>query len=836
MSISARARRGALLPRTAAVLASLALSLAALPLAAAAEPGAGGDAGRMPVPDKSRHATFAWQAEAETVPGALIVTSASEAAARRLEAGRWAAAVDGAADGAAAALARGRVASLGGRSTLVRVAPGAEDAAAATLRALPGVTAVERDRVNTWAAVPEDPRFGEQWAHVQTNIVPAWDTTTGVASVRIAVLDSGMLGTHEDLQPNIVSQWNFALGTPVGPLTPPQDNDPCGIGHGTQVGGVVGARGDNGIGIAGVNWRVSLIDISLSSPAQGCGGPTDSAVIAALNHLATDAMQPVHAVNMSFGAPAGACPVGLHNALQGLRARGTTIVAAAGNTAGVDGVEILVSEVPQTPAACAGVISVGATGPSGGRAFYSSMGLWVDVAAPGGSTAEGGDSSALVLTTCRGGTADYCAVQGTSFAAPYVAGLVGLLQAATPHLLTPDQVESLLQRNAAGGGLHTIHAGYGIVNAASSMTGAVVTPPEAIPPPLARSELPPADTPVPLALRVSSRTGTTTAVEQAVQVSRAMFPPGGAAHAVLARSDDYADALAGSSLGYGVAPLLFTPPTGPLAGPTRTELQRALAPGGRVYLLGGTAALPAGLEAELQAMGYQPMRLAGAARELTAAVVARETRRRIAELGDESPPRVIVATRQNWPDAVAAGSLGAAFGIPILLTPRDALHSATRDALAEFRPQQVYVIGGNSAVDQTVADAAGQVAGGALVTRLGGGARDGTAVAVGVEIERILADFGLVPAVGIAVNLRRGDGYAHVLSASVFAGGILQPDAGVAFGVFLPLESSDGRTLTVDGRAYACGLGADVIVQGDRDLIVESAVRELQTAAGQQVC
>ena len=129
-------------------------------------------------------------------------------------------------------------------------------------------------------------------------------------------------------------------------------------------------------------------------------------------------------------------------------------------------------------------------------------------------------------------------------------------------------------------------------------------------------------------------------------------------HAVVARSDDFADALAGSSLGFGVGPVLFSTSTGPLAAPAKAELDRALSPGSTVYVLGGTAALPPTIEGEIRALGLNPVRVAGTTREATAVRVAQELESFLAREGFAQPPMAIVATRSSWPDATMAGAQG----------------------------------------------------------------------------------------------------------------------------------------------------------------------------------
>lgn len=119
------------------------------------------------------------------------------------------------------------------------------------------------------------------------------------------------------------------------------------------------------------------------------------------------------------------------------------------------------------------------------------------------------------------------------------------------------------------------------------------------------------------------------AVEVGVQLSRVVFADDGARHAVLARDDDWADSLAGAALAGAWGPVLYAGggAAGSLPDATRAELQRVVASGGTVYLLGGTAALSPAVEAAVAAAGLRPNRLAGTDRLTTATAIAREVRR-----------------------------------------------------------------------------------------------------------------------------------------------------------------------------------------------------------------
>jgi hypothetical protein len=324
--------------------------------------------------------------------------------------------------------------------------------------------------------------------------------------------------------------------------------------------------------------------------------------------------------------------------------------------------------------------------------------------------------------------------------------------------------------------------------------------------------------------RISDQSPRTQAIPQAAAVSFATFEAGGAELAVLARADVFADGLGGSSLGFGLGPLLFTGRESRLPADTENELLRALAPGSPVYILGGPQAVPAGIDAHVSEIGFQPVRIAGAVREETAALIADEVIARYGgELGGEGPSldSMILATAGNWPDAVTAGQLGAWWGIPVILTPQNVLHPATRDALERHRPGRLFVMGGTAAVSDDVAVAAARAAG-ATAVRLAGADRMGTAAeALRAHLE-LFREQGLGPTVAISVNLRRADAFAHVLSASAAAGRFA--------GVFVPVEGEMGDRLAQPVAQAACGLDLPLAVAGSQDVVTDEAAERVRSA------
>jgi putative cell wall-binding protein len=176
-------------------------------------------------------------------------------------------------------------------------------------------------------------------------------------------------------------------------------------------------------------------------------------------------------------------------------------------------------------------------------------------------------------------------------------------------------------------------------------------------------------------------------VETAVQSCFA--PTGEAGSVVLARSDSFADALAGSPLAVDTfGCLLLTPSTG-LDPATLAEMQRVLEPGGTVYLLGGTAALSPAVESAVAGAGFTPLRLAGTDRYETAIAVATQ--------GLGSPSTVMLATGLNFPDALAAGAAAGPRGAAILLTQGSTMPASVATYLQQHPPTSTYAIGGPAA-------------------------------------------------------------------------------------------------------------------------------------------
>lgn len=792
--------------RVLATVAAASLMLSALP-AVAATPSA--DLGTRLADDAER--LQQWREANTSAPALPAALDQSAFSGDDVVAGKLAITTDTAEDTSwvsGAAVAGGAVTEVASRVQLVTVEAGTEAETAARIAAQPGVRAVEPVGVAQGHAVPNDPDYGLQYAHPQVGAPEAWDITTGGAGTLAVVIDSGVNSGHPDLGGQIVDQLRTIDGA-VGPGTE-GDNDDFNDGHGTWVSGVLGATGNNGVGIAGVNWDTDIIDINAQIEFDLYTFVDVAASIAYGTEVGADV------VNMSLGGPSDACPAFLQAVVDDATAANTVVVASAGNFQEQDPGQT------QIPASCNGVLSIGATEEGGGIAPYSNNNDFVDLSAPGSAMYTTNNPNARVPDE------EYTVVSGTSFAAPYVSGAVTLLRSLDPAI-TPAQVEGVLEATAVnpnGEDTFTPDFGWGEIDLAAAVALAETGE---YPDPAPNPEFPVGEPPAPSVPRLADPTNfeETNSVDQAVAASQSLFLDDTALWAVVVRGDEYADALTGSALTAGVAPLLFTG-SDELPGATAAELTRALPEGSTVYVLGGEQAISAEIAAEIGALGFQVTRLGGATRGETSEAIAAEIQAIGAEF-DIPIEGAILAKAFDWPDAVTAGSIGATFLAPVVLTGYgedqiNELHPSAARTIEAIDPEFLITVGGTSAVGtETERDAAdiGDVPEDQIV-RLGGGSRLETGVAVADFLTFVFAELELEP-IAFGANVRRGDGWAHLLSATPFV-----PLIGA---VFVPFEGEDGSRYTDPDTAFVrefvqqTTFNPDLpgIVVGGTDVITEEA-------------
>ncbi len=283
------------------------------------------------------------------------------------------------------------------------------EAAKEAIRALPGVRYVEEDARVSTGDVSRDPYFSEQWHLQRIGAVRAWDASQGSPSVKVAVVDSGVDAAHPELSGRVLGGYDFV----------DDDGKACdGNGHGTHVAGVIAASGDNGVGVAGVAWRTSILPVRVLDES-GSGYYSD--VIEGIRYAAD---QGADVINLSLGGSAGS--QALQDAVDYAHAKGSILVAAAGN----DGQDTL-----SYPAACRNTISVGASDRDDLPASFSNRGGDLDLLAPGIS---------IYSTYPNSG---YVKMRGTSMATPQVSGALALLLSVRPGL-SPEDAEKALTSNA----------------------------------------------------------------------------------------------------------------------------------------------------------------------------------------------------------------------------------------------------------------------------------------------------------------------------------------------------------------------------------------------------
>ena len=383
-----------------------------------------------------------------------------------------------------------------------RMSSASVEAIAQKLAALPGVEYAEPDYIMRPTLVPNDPSYGAQWHYFGPqgiNAPAAWEITTGSATVRVAVIDTGITD-HPDLAGRWVGGYDFIADVPTANDGNGRDSDAhdpgdwvtanmCGIGepaensswHGTHVAGTIGAASNNGLGVAGINWVSPIVPVRVLGR---CGGFTSDIVdgmrwAAGLTVAGVPAnANPAKILNLSLGGP-GACGTSYQNAINAINGVGGIVVIAAGNSNA--------NAANHQPGNCSGVVTVASTDRDGNRAFYSNFGTAVEISAPGGETNTNSPSPAPqngVLSTLNNGlttpgTASYTYYQGTSMAAPHIAGVLSLMVSLDPTLNFTQSLQ-LLQISArafpAGSNCTASTCGSGIVDAAAALN-AVMNPP-----------------------------------------------------------------------------------------------------------------------------------------------------------------------------------------------------------------------------------------------------------------------------------------------------------------------------------------------------------------------
>ncbi|MCY3833045.1 MAG: S8 family peptidase [Chloroflexi bacterium] len=236
---------------------------------------------------------------------------------------------------------------------------------------------------------PNDPDYDRQWALQHIEAEQAWDQMGELRDITVAVIDTGVCMSHEDLVERVLDNgYDFV----------DNDDDPEDVfGHGCSVAGIIAANIDNGIGIAGFAPNSSILPVRVLGPS-GSGSMAD--VAAGIVYAADEGAD---IVNLSLGSMVGSQVT--EDAVNHAVAKGVTVIASAGNSGGA---------LPGFPARYENVVAVGAIDPDGSRSSFSNKGA--DIWAPGR------DIHTIHLDN------GYKALNGTSFSAPYVAAMAAVLE------------------------------------------------------------------------------------------------------------------------------------------------------------------------------------------------------------------------------------------------------------------------------------------------------------------------------------------------------------------------------------------------------------------------
>jgi len=343
----------------------------------------------------------------------------------------------------------------------IRVPPGlATDEALVRFRQHSDVLAVEPNQAGRTTAAtvnpasPDDPQFTNQWALAKISAPAAWHLTTGSTEVVVAVIDTGVNYNHEDLRDNMWRNPGEIPGNGVdddgngfiddvfgidtandsqGNDADPFDRGASGYYHGSAVAGIIGAVGNNRLGLAGVNWSVRIMALRAIRSSDLITVADELEAFEYILEMKSRGVN-VRVVNMSYGK----MPYSLaeRDGIAALGTAGILVCAAAGN----DGEDN--DSTPFYPAGhpLTNIIAVAGTDPSDRLATFPNIGLsnfgrnTVDLAAPG----------VAIATTFGPATNSYLPdFAGTSAATPHVAGAVALLAAANP-IATPAQIKAAL--------------------------------------------------------------------------------------------------------------------------------------------------------------------------------------------------------------------------------------------------------------------------------------------------------------------------------------------------------------------------------------------------------
>jgi hypothetical protein len=297
------------------------------------------------------------------------------------------------------------------------------------------IESIEFDCQYQTSGEPNDVSYSNQWALEKISASDAWNRTTGTSADKIAIIDTGINGLHEDLTGKVLDGYNAITEKTIPANSNSDDN-----GHGTAVAGVSAAITNNIKGIAGMDWQANIVPIkALDKNGSGYSYNIAKGIIYAADHGAK-------IINLSLGG--NNLSDTLKNAIDYAHdQKGVMVVAASGNE----------NSTINYPAKYGKVFAVGATSRSDNRWSQSNYGSELDIVAPGEQ----------ILTTSGNGS--YVYATGTSLATPYVSALAAIVWSENPNF-SNDQIESIIKNsadkvNGMEGDDFSNQYGYGRINA-----------------------------------------------------------------------------------------------------------------------------------------------------------------------------------------------------------------------------------------------------------------------------------------------------------------------------------------------------------------------------------
>jgi serine protease len=374
------------------------------------------------------------------------------------------------------------------------------------LAAQTDIDVVEPNYIRQPLFVPDDPGYEFQWHYPLINLPAAWDLGYFGDFVSVAVLDTGILPFHPDIEGQLdltTGGYDFISSADNARDGNGVDDDPTDPGdsgfigfsssfHGTHVAGTIAAATNNGGGVAGIAPNARILPVRVLGQFGGSSFDIRRGLCFAAG-LSTGANcegvpenpSPAAVINLSLGGPDFSSLE--QSLIDEIRAANNTIIVAAAGNSG--------TSQPFYPAAYSGVVAVSAVGIDRSLAPYSTFGSFVDVAAPGGdySTDINGDGYVDGVLSTGGNDSqgpveyNYTFLQGTSMAAPHVAGVLALMRSAN-SAMTPDVIDAMLAAGeltvpvgSAGNGSRDDFFGYGLIDAQKAVSAALASdgnPPE----------------------------------------------------------------------------------------------------------------------------------------------------------------------------------------------------------------------------------------------------------------------------------------------------------------------------------------------------------------------